>query len=224
MTEMAWQSSFFDVANGYSVAPILPKDADYLIMNVHYAKRRPSISYAFGLFSDSKLVGVCTYGAPASASLVKGIAGDKWIENVIELNRLCLVNNQPNEASRLVGASLKMLPKPSIVVSYADTAQDHDGIIYQATNFLYTGTTAPHKDWAIKGLTNTHSRSLGHLFGGNATLDQIKDYFGDDFHYVERSIKHRYIKVIASKTDKKLIMRDLRYPVLPYPKKGKPNG
>lgn len=218
MSEMKWQSSFFDVETGYAVSPISSRDADYLIMNVHYARRKPSISYAFGLFKDSVLVGVCTFGAPASASLVKGVAGEEWADKVIELNRLCLVNNLPNEASRLVGASLQLLPKPLIVVSYSDKAQDHQGIIYQATNFLYTGTTAPHKDWAVKGMNNTHSRSLGHLFGGNATLEQIKEHFGEDFYYTDRSIKHRYIIFVGSKTDKKSMKKDLLYKIQPYPK------
>jgi hypothetical protein len=208
---------FADNENGYSVRQITSQETHYLLLNVHYAKRIPSISYAYGLFLNGELAGVVTYGKPASASLVKGVCGPEWASNVYELNRLCLVNNRPLEASRLVGQSLRLLPKPMIVVSYADTAQDHEGIVYRATNFLYTGLSAPHKDWAIKGMPNAHSRSLGHLFGGKATLEQIKEHFGDDFYYKQRSRKHRYITFLASKTDKRSLMRDLRYPILPYP-------
>jgi hypothetical protein len=41
-----------------------------------------------------------------------------------------------------------MLPKPTIVVSYADTAMGHIGYIYQASNFLFTGTTKERTDMA----------------------------------------------------------------------------
>ena len=75
--------------------------------------------------------------------LCKGIAGEKNKHLVIELNRLVLKNNKKNEASRLIGASFKLLPKPKIIVSYADTQQNHLGVVYQATNFLFTGTTKP---------------------------------------------------------------------------------
>ena len=45
------------------------------LLNIHYARRMPSISYAFGLFAGGQLIGVVTYGVPASAPLCKGIAG-----------------------------------------------------------------------------------------------------------------------------------------------------
>ena len=86
-----------------------------LLLNVHYARRIPSISYAFGLYVNGNLDGVITYGTPASATLRDGIAGAAMADRVIELNRLCLVHNRRNEASRLIAASLGALPRPSIV-------------------------------------------------------------------------------------------------------------
>ena len=130
------------------------KLADPFILNIHYAKRKPSISYVYGLYQNEELIGICSFGSPASPALCKGIAGEKNRSKVIELNRLVLKYNRKNEASYLVGKSLKMLPKPKIVVSYADTAQDHKGIVYQATNFYFTGTSKPRTDMAGKdGIT-----------------------------------------------------------------------
>lgn len=207
---------------GYEVIAIEKLESHWLILNVHYAHRLPSISYAFGLYFDGELKGVVTYGSPPSPTLVRGICGDKWAKNVLELNRLVLVDNQKNEASRLVAGSLKLLPKPSIVVSFADTAQNHEGIIYQATNFLYTGLSANRKEWAVKGMEHLHSKTLsGMVAGADNTITAIKEMFGDDFYYRERSRKHRYIIFLGSKTDKKSMMRDLKYKVLPYPKEAK---
>jgi hypothetical protein len=170
------------------------------IFDIHYAKRKPSISFAYGLFDNEELIGVCTFGSPASPSLCKGIAGENNKSKVIELNRLVLKYNRKNEASFLVSKSLKLLPKPKIVVSYADTAQEHIGIVYQATNFLFTGTSKPRTDMA--GKDGKHSRH----------------HLGDRTKRVFRSAKHRYVYINANKTDKKKLLKDLNYPILEYPK------
>jgi hypothetical protein len=216
MKQMQWQSSFFDVLDGYSVAPIQAQDADYLILNVHYAKRRPSITYAFGLFNAGELVGVVTYGTPASSTLLRGICGDDWAQHVLELNRLVLVNNKPHEASRLVGASLKLLPKPSIIVSYADTKQKHEGIVYQATNFMYTGLSSKFRDPVVRGLEHQHHATYAH---GLTNAQLIEKYGADNVYFIERSRKHRYIIFVGSKTQRKQMLKDLRYEIQPYPNK-----
>ena len=77
----------------YIVKRIEYKDTKDLILNVHYAKRMPSISYAYGLFCDDIMIGVCTYGSPASPWLCKGVCGEEHKSNVLELNRLVLVHN-----------------------------------------------------------------------------------------------------------------------------------
>ena len=185
------------------VLPIKSEEAVPWIMQKHYAKRLPSISYAFGLYKEKKLVGIITYGIPASNSLCEGICGKEYKEFVIELNRLCLLNNDKNESSFLVANSIKMLPKPKIIVSYADTAQGHVGYVYQATNFLFTGTTKERTDMSAG--EGKHSR--------HATDSSIRQF---------RSAKHRYVYIHGNKTEKKLLQRKLNYDVLPYPK-GKTN-
>ena len=171
------------------------------ILNIHYAKRMPSISFAYGLYRHDEMVGMVSYGTPASPFLCKGICGEEHKKNVIELNRLVLKDNLPNEASFLVSRSLKLLPRPKVVVSYADTAQDHAGIIYQACNFLFTGTTKPRTDMA--GKDGKHSRH----------------HLGDRQNRINRSAKHRYVYFIGSKKDKKILRNALRYTIEDtYPK------
>ncbi len=175
------------------------------IMDIHYAKRWPSISYAFGLFVDDKLCGVCTYGSPASPWLCKGVCGDKYRLDVIELNRLALLNNKKNEASFLVGNSLRQLGKirDYIVVSYADTEHGHTGYIYQATNFLFTGTTKPRTDMA--------SSKGGHS----------RHHSGDRNNRVKRSAKHRYVTFVGNKRFKRDAKSSLNYKIQPYPKEAR---
>ena len=189
--------------NNYSVQQIEYKDTKHLILNVHYAKRMPSISFAYGLFEEKDFVGLVSYGSPASPSLCKGILGEQYRDQVIELNRLVLVNNKRNEASYLVAQSLKLLPKPRCIVSYADTHQGHAGCIYQASNFLFTGTTKARTDMA--GKNGKHSRH----------------HLGDRTNRVYRSAKHRYVTFIGDKKQKKEYLKLLNYPIIKeYPKKG----
>ena len=166
----------------------------------HYAHRLPSISYAFAVFIGPEPIGVCTFGQPASLSLCKGICGPQYRHLVLELNRLCVEDDAPkNTSSYLVGRALRALPKPAIVVSYADSAQRHVGYIYQATNWLYTGKTTARTDIATPN--GQHSR---HYEKG-----------GDYSKRIPRSSKHRYIYFHACTPD---IVSSLRYPLLPYPK------
>jgi hypothetical protein len=193
---------------GYKVLPISYNETKPFILHIHYAKRMPSITYSFGLFYQNELVGIVTYGSPPSQALCRGIAGDEYKNIILELNRLVLKNNIKNEASFLVGNSFKILPKPLIIVSYADTSQNHNGYIYQATNFLYTGLSDKRTEWRQKN-SNKHSRHL--------TSTKRKEN-PDDFYLIQRPRKHRYIYVLANKKDKKNLLKKLKYPISDYPK------
>ena len=196
------------------VLPIKNEETYPWLLKKHYAKRIPSISYAFGLYEENQLIGVVTYGSPASHTLCIGICGKEWSDKVLELNRLCLQENSKNQASFLVANSIKLLPKPTIVVSFADSVQGHIGYVYQATNFIYTGLSAKHMEWAIKGQEHKHGRHIG----GGLSLKEIKEKYGDDFYFKERSRKHRYILFHGDKKQKKTMRSLLKYDVLPYPK------
>tara|TARA_R100000541_G_scaffold57534_1_gene67745 strand:+ start:5387 stop:6043 length:657 start_codon:yes stop_codon:yes gene_type:complete len=196
------------------VRPIQNYETKTWLLNKHYAKRMPSISYAFGLYEDDSLVGICTFGSPPSPSLCVGVCGEEHKSKVVELNRLILETDKPNSASFLVSQSLKLLPKPSIVVSYADTKQGHVGYIYQATNFLYTGLSASRVDWAVKGLEHMHSKTLSE----GMTLESMEEKYGDDFYHRERDRKHRYIFFTGSKLQKRKLTKLLKYKTETYPK------
>ena len=196
----------------YSVSKIAYQHTKPFILDIHYAKRMPSISYSFGLFEKSKLVGVITYGKPPSPSLCKGIMGEEYSDLVIELNRLVLLNNKRNEASILISKSFKLLPKPLIIVSYADTEQNHLGIVYQATNFLYTGLSDKRKEWRIKN-SKLHSKTVCETY----SLEERKRN-KDKFELIDRPRKHRYIYFLGNKTEKKYFKRNIRYKVQSYPR------
>jgi len=194
------------------VQPIKSFETYNWLLAKHYAKRVPNIMYSFGLFSGSTLIGVVTYGIPPSASLCLGVCGKQHSSKVLELNRLCLQDNEKNQSSFLISQSLKLLPKPKIVVSYADTSQGHVGYVYQATNFIYTGLSAKRTEWRIKGL-NLHSKTVT----SQSTLTERLSN-PDKFEVVNRPQKHRYIYMVGNKKERKLLHNCLNYEILSYPK------
>lgn len=188
------------------------------LLKKHYAHRTCPISYAFGIYRNMELIGVVTYGTPVSSSLRVGVCGEKWIDKVLELNRLCCESTK-NVASMLVGRSLTMLPKPSVVVSYADTEQGHIGYVYQATNFLYTGLSAKRTDWKIKGMENLHGATIADMSRGKENRAAfMREKYGSDFFLKDRPRKHRYVFFVGSKKERKEMMNDLLYHIEPYPK------
>ena len=174
-------------------------DAKPFVLGIHYARKMPCVQYAFGLFEDGELIGVVTYGQPASPWLCIGVAGRENKKRVIELNRLVIKPGceGSNNASFLVGRSLRALPKGLVVVSYADWGGwHHVGYVYQATNWIYTGMT--------KRRTDMYSES-GHS----------RHNMGDRSRRQIRTEKHRYVFVTGHS---KKLTGQIRYPALPYPK------
>lgn len=208
-----------DMKTEYSVKPITRLDCTPYIMKKHYAKRFPSVSYAYGLFRGRTLLGCITFGSPAGATVRKGIAGEKHAENVIELNRLCLRDNRKNEASILVSRAIKLLRKPKIIISYADTSQGHQGIVYQACNFIYLGLSAKRTDWKVKGKENLHGQTIADEFRGvKNRADLMRQKYGDDFWLSPRPRKHRYVFLHGPKTWRKKVLDEIRYEQKKYPK------
>lgn len=193
---------------GY-IEKISAQYATEFLLPKHYSGRKPQITEAFGWFKDKpftteNLVAVCTFGKPASNSLCKGICGEKYSENVYELNRLCRVDGWKEPLSMFVSRCLRELKNKNwIVVSYSDMAMNHHGYIYQACNFIYTGCTKERTDKYTD--SGKHSRHYN-----NSDQNGVRKV---------RSSKHRYIYFCTK--NKKLLnewKNNLNYEILPYPK------
>ena len=191
----------------YSVKSIKPSETYDWLKNKHYAKRIPSISYAFGLYQYKILIGVCTFGSPPSNALCIGVCGEENRDKVIELNRLCLNDhNVKNLTSYFLSNCLKLLPNNKIIVSYADTSQNHHGYIYQATNWFYTGLSAKRTERYDINNPQKHSK----------TVTESMNYY--DLAVRERPQKHRYVMFTGTKKEKKILKKALNYKIQPYPK------
>ena len=195
------------IKDKYSVQSIKASETHEWLLYKHYAKRIPSISYAFGLYEDKTLIGICTFGSPPSNALCIGVCGENNRDKVVELNRLCLNDhNVKNLTSYFLSNCLKLLPNNKIIVSYADTSQNHHGYIYQATNWYYTGLSAKRTERYDINNPQKHSK----------TVTESMDYYS--LAVRDRPQKHRYVIFTGTKKEKKILKKSLNYKILPYPK------
>jgi hypothetical protein len=154
------------------------------------------------------LKAVCTFGKPASNSLCVGVCGKEWSANVYELNRLCVDGEIKIKLSQFVSFCLNELKKHNlIIVSYADKQMNHNGYIYQATNFIYTGSTKSRTDKYVEG--GKHSRHYD-----DSKQNGLRKF---------RSSKHRYIYFTCDKRHKKIFKKALKYQIEAYPKEKNQN-
>ena len=170
----------------------------------HYLHRRPRISFSYGLTDGKVVLGVVTFGSPASHHLQRSACpSDPTL--VTELNRLWIDDAMPaNTASWFVSRALRQLP-PRIVVSYADTLHGHLGYVYRAMNFHYAGWTdmdrrTPHLDYLPLD-PQAHSREAFRTF------------------YVEsrrRVPKVRYWTTTGNKRERRDLVRRCGWPSLDW--------
>ena len=186
---------------------VKPKDIKPLMIKYHYLHRTVGTSYAFAMYLKDELVGMVGYSR-VRQSLAQSISEEADRENTLELSRLFIKDKVsqtvPNITSKFVSWTLRQLKKYGdwFIISFADSGMHHTGAIYQATNFLYCGTTK-------EGI---------YCYNGP---DKKGGQWKAGHHYrffLIRSKKYRYIQLVGTKTFIKYAKPKLKFEIKPYPK------
>lgn len=125
------------------ISKATPDAVRYACLNFHYAKAVPVCQYGYNIWNDNgEWCGVIIYGGGANMNIASPY--DKWQGQVVELERVALNGKQGHgKTSTAVAMTLKAIHKEApwidLVVSYADLDQGHKGVLYQATNWVYSG-------------------------------------------------------------------------------------
>jgi hypothetical protein len=186
------------------------KAATYAVMKWHYSKTMPiGRTVKVGVWEDGVFIGVVLFSHGATPSLGKPYGMEST--EAIELVRIALTKHK-STVSKILAIALRMLktqsPNLKLVISFADTEQGHHGGIYQATNWVYAGTTKPAKVMVING-KRTHRRSYtGVNFG------RPRKELPSQGEWVDTKPKHRYLMPLDE--DTKRLIQPLS---LPYPKR-----
>ncbi|MFQ5330015.1 MAG: hypothetical protein ACE5D4_08530 [Thermodesulfobacteriota bacterium] len=212
--EDIWEDCKMGIKETYKVMPIKKEETYDWLLNKHYAKRIPNIERAFGLYNESTLLGICTFGTPPKSMNNGESIFNEYRVKTFELNRLVMMEGlAKNTLSFFVSQCLGCLPTPCCIVSYADFTFGHNGYIYQATNWLYIGLNQIHeREWFING-KEIHPRTLSSM---GLTSAKKKIEYG--LTCGEYTKKHRYLMLLGNSKEKKEMRADLLYKVIPYPK------
>lgn len=200
----------------YDIKSINAHECNEWLLYKHYAKRIPSIEYAFGLYQNNILIGICTFGCPPRVMNNGESIFKDYRVKTFELNRLCVNDNlEKNTLSFFVSNVLKKLPKPCCIVSYADFSFGHNGYIYQATNWIYTGLNKIHERQIFYKGIEVHPRTAC-----SKGFTSISEWAKNDLNVTlgDYTQKHRYFMFVGNKKQKSIMINDLIYKVIPYPK------
>lgn len=186
--------------------PISTETLNVVAREKHYLHREVNTSWAWGAYHEGVLLGAISFAKPASPAVCKSVCGIEEADRVYELNRLWMADECPrNSESRFIGFALRQLRQvkpPLILISYADIGVGHIGIVYKATNWLFTGETKIHFDKTYSD--GRHPRSM--------TPEDREREDDENVIVVERSRKNRYVYFFDPKDRVKLKSQVLEYP------------
>lgn len=189
--------------------------AKYAVEHWHYSRTMPKSKLVkFGVWEDGAFIGAVIYGVGATSDLVKAY-GIKPIEGC-ELVRIALTSHQ-SSVTQIVARTLKVLkqsnPGLRLVVSFADPEQNHQGVIYQAGNWIFAGCSIASEEYVVRG-ERLHGRTLRHGKPQSMTTKEYAKRLDPNFQVIKGSSKYRYLYPL----DKR--MRAQIAPLAqPYPKR-----
>lgn len=190
-----------------------PKAYRYACMNFHYAKAVPAVSHAYNIYEDDVWCGCIIFSGGATPRI--GVGFGLVQGEILELVRVAL-NGKQKTTSECLAAALKQLhkdaPAVKMVVSFADADQNHLGIIYQATNWIYLGLTmAGERSAFIVHGRKMHPKTA-HSKGWVQSIDWIRKNIDPNAEEFHTKGKQKYIMCFDKKLRKQWSAKALPYP------------
>lgn len=196
------------------MAPCDAKAARYAVEHWHYSRSLPAGKLVkYGVWEHDRFIGCVIFSRGASDALGRPLGLD--FTTCCELTRIALADHdRPVTAymAEAVGLLTRSSPGMRAVVSFADPHHGHVGRIYQAANWLYTGTTQPGQEVRFEGKW-MHDRNLRQ--SGFGTVSRGSRLTPEQKRSLPRRItpgKHRYVLPL----DKQIRRRVLKL-AQPYP-------
>jgi hypothetical protein len=187
------------------VAPASHDAAKFAVETWHYSRILPTGKLVkFGVWENDVFIGCVIFSRGASPNLGTALELDQT--EVCELTRVALTKHEA-PVSQIVSEALAVLKKTNpgmrAVVSFADPKEGHHGGIYQAGNWVFTGSSNPVTEYFIDGRWRHTRGAYHHPDRPNAPKRESPG-------------KYRYIYPLD-----KSIRRRVSKNALPYPAKSK---
>lgn len=149
----------------FRVEQISKRQANACYRKWHYLGEQDFISTIhFGVKTEGELWGAISFGPPNATEIEEFFTRNSQ-EGWFEIKRLALSESLPkNSESHFIAISIRLLRKLYEVrgiITYADSAMGHTGIIYKASGFKYLGLTEPKNDYWIDGKIQQRGGTTG---------------------------------------------------------------
>lgn len=185
------------------------ESAKYACENWHYSKKMPAGKIVkIGVWENKKFIGVVLFSGGPTPNMWKTFNLSP-IQGA-ELSRVALTKHE-TPVSKIVSLAIKFLkkfcPELKLLISYADTAQNHAGIIYQAGNWIYCGIFGQNMFDVIrkKDGKKVHMRlAREEIARGRAKKE--------NFIWTESLPKHKYLMPLDDEMKKRILPLAKPYP------------
>lgn len=195
-----------------TIAPCSRKAAEYAVTHWHYSGKLPAGKLiTFGVWENGTFIGAIMFGRGATPQLLTQY--NLTQSEGCELVRVALTKHE-TPVSQIIAATIKTIkhtnPGLRLIVSFADPSEGHHGGIYQAGNWIYTGTSLG-KQWFVVNGKTMHPRSVG-AAGWSQSIKWLREHVDPKAKTVEKPPKHRYLMPLDKQTRRRTLKLAKPYP------------
>lgn len=159
----------------------------------HYSGSLPGGKRAsVGVWEDGRFIGAVIFTCGATPMIARPFG--LLPEEVAELSRVAL-DHHDTPTTRVLGIACRMvhrdMPGLRLLVSFADTAQGHEGTLYRAANWYYLGDSLTHA-YRVHGRL-VHPRTLYSRYGvGGQSIEWLARNVDPHAERVFRPAKRKF--------------------------------
>lgn len=153
--------------------------AKWAVEHWHYSKVMPVGKLVrLGVWEDEGFIGAVIFARGNSPTSGKSYGLQQ--NQVCELARVALCSHY-SLVTEIVSKAIKKLkrgnPDLRLIISFADPAQGHIGLIYQAGNWIYNGQSSDELQFFHDGKWKHRREVTSGAFGKNGALIGYKDFY-----------------------------------------------
>ena len=208
-------------------------EAQNLILANEWLGNMGTTEFSFGLYFGDHLAGVACFGRTAGTKVAESVCGVEHAHRVVTLCRgACVHWAHPHSASFLINAACREMASGrnyNLFIGYSDFQAGEIGTVYQASNWLYCGSTSP---------TEKFRTPSGEMKDARLVSAYSRDRTGGTLKYRRSRLSRSgcssrraasssemagantaTLGIYGDRRTKRLLRNTLRWEVLPYPKR-----
>jgi hypothetical protein len=187
----------------YIIEPIRHDAAKDFVERWHYSHLMPTgKNICYGLKRKGSIYAVIVYGIGVNPYQAQFLG----VDSCIEIKRMC--RREPKEdyfLSRFINLTTKIIKRSKdfdAVVAFADPEHGHQGTVYKAAGYEYSGLTNP--EWHLEDeFGNRFHRRIAYRMARRNKIEIGEARNELNLHRIKTEPKHRWVRFFKIKTDRR---------------------